>query len=370
MKKMKKIEWVLGVVLMLVGANSSAQISVSSASRECTPPAVLVPYPFQALLPSNPSAYERCKKEASVAPVPQKHRCCVKPVLTTPTPRPTETPRPTPFPSGACCKAKPNANPGYDCSLPLLNFGHPQGVAFGYQRCIAANGGASCQWSIQNRECCAPGIPGCGSVSPTPACNPPNTLVAYPFQALLPGNPQEYERCKKEAGASGKPEAYRCCARPAPSPTPTATPACKPPNTLVAYPFQSLIGNPQEYDRCKRESAASGRPETYRCCARPAPSPTPGPSCAAPNVLIPSPFSILATDPDLAPEYDRCKRLSATIPPQLIFIPGQQAYGCCVSLLEACNRGRGLLLNGAVCPRGTTNVFGPIQEKICCKRER
>ena len=308
MKEMKKMQWVLSVVLALVGSSSSAQVRVASAARDCAPPAVSVPYPFQSLLASNPSAHARCKNEASVAPVPEKYVCCVKPQ--------SSTPAPTPFPSGACCKAKPNANPGYDCSLPLLNFGHPQGVAYGYQRCIAANGGTSCSWSTQNRECCAAGIPGCGGPSPTPACNPPNTLVAFPFY--------------------------------------------------------SLIGNPQEYDRCKRESAASGKPESYRCCARPVSTPTPSsaPSCAAPNLLIPSPFLVLATSPGLAPEYDRCKKLSAANPPQLIFMPNQQVYGCCVSLLDACNRGNGLLLNGNVCPRGTATVFGPVQEKICCKRVR
>ena len=132
-----------------------------------------------------------------------------------PTPRPTETPRPSPFPSGACCKAKPNANPGYNCSLPLLNFGHPQGISFAYQRCVQVNGGASCMWSNQNKECCAPGIPGCSSPtpSPTPACSPPQVGIPFPFSALAtqPELAEEYANCKKAAGSNS---AYVCCVDP------------------------------------------------------------------------------------------------------------------------------------------------------------
>jgi hypothetical protein len=186
-----------------------------SPTPECRPPNAWIAYPFQSLLPSNPQEYERCKKEAGATSSPERYRCCAKATQPSPTPRPTETPRPSPFPSGACCKAKPNANPGYDCSLPLLNFGHPQGISFAYQRCVQVNGGASCMWSNQNKECCAPGIPGCSSPtpSPTPACSPPQVGIPFPFSALAtqPELAEEYANCKKAAGSNS---AYVCCVDP------------------------------------------------------------------------------------------------------------------------------------------------------------
>jgi hypothetical protein len=223
----------------------------------------------------------------------------------TPSPRPTETPRPSPFPSGACCKAKPNANPGYDCSLPLLNFGHPQGISFAYQRCVQANGGASCQWSTQNRECCAAGVPGCASSTPSPAieCRPPNVWVSYPFQSLLPGNPGEYERCKKEAGASGSPEKYRCCVKPV------------------------------------------------------APTPTPKPSCPPPQIGVPFPFSALATNPVFSAEYAKCKQAAGS----------NTSYMCCVNPEDPCKRAGGNLFNGRSCPSRMIQIFGPVQGQVCCK---
>jgi hypothetical protein len=77
----------------------------------------------------------------------------------------------------------------------------------------------------------------------------------------------------------------------------------------------------------------------------------------------------LATNPALAAEYDRCKRAGGS----------NTSYVCCVNPLEACNRSGGLLLNAAnafdpatqsACPKGTTLVFGPIKERVCCKKIR
>ena len=46
-----------------------------------------------------------------------------------------------------------------------------------------------------------------------PACNPPSVSVAYPFTQLAtnPAYAALYARCKEAAGASGKPEDYKCC---------------------------------------------------------------------------------------------------------------------------------------------------------------
>jgi len=110
--------------------------------------------------------------------------------------------------SGTCCKAKPNANPSYDCSMSLLNLGNPQGVSFARQRCIQVNSGASCEWSTTSKECCVPGLPGCEV-----ACNPPSVSVAYPFTQLAtnPAYADLYAKCKAASGASGNPQAYKCC---------------------------------------------------------------------------------------------------------------------------------------------------------------
>lgn len=166
--------------------------------------------------------------------------------------------------SGKCCKVKPNANPVIDCSVPLLNY-QPT-IPNAYQRCVQANGGNSCQWDINNKECCPAGVP-CGgpSPSPTPSCLPPNTWVSYPFQSLAQSNPTEYARCKQEAGSNTQ---YRCCARPGTGGG-SDTNNCAPPSILVSFPFQALATNPalaSEYNRCKTESA--GNP-AYRCCVNP-----------------------------------------------------------------------------------------------------
>jgi hypothetical protein len=126
--------------------------------------------------------------------------------------------QPDPGKSGECCKAKPNANPSYDCSMPILNFGnpphpqgHPQGQNAAYNRCVQVNAGASCQWNNSNKEkCCAEGIPGCGQAN---SCPPPAVTVAYPFQQLAtnPAYAALYARCKQAAGLSGNPQAYKCC---------------------------------------------------------------------------------------------------------------------------------------------------------------
>jgi hypothetical protein len=165
--------------------------------------------------------------------------------------------------SGDCCKAKPNANPTYDCSMPLLNFGHPQGVSFARERCVQVNAGASCEWSTSNIKCCVPGLPGCGS--PEVACNPPSVSIAYPFTQLAtnPAAAELYARCKAAAGASGNPQAYKCCV------TIPSGPACNPPSVSVAYPFTQLATNPAYadlYAKCKAAAGASGNPQAYKCC--------------------------------------------------------------------------------------------------------
>jgi hypothetical protein len=120
--------------------------------------------------------------------------------------------------SGVCCLAKPNANPAYDCSQPLLNFGnpphpqgHPQGQLGAHNRCIQVNGGGSCSWNFANKEkCCSPGIPGCG---PDNSCPPPAVSIAAPFQQLAnnPAYAELYSKCKQEAAQSGNAQSYRCC---------------------------------------------------------------------------------------------------------------------------------------------------------------
>lgn len=120
--------------------------------------------------------------------------------------------------SGECCKAKPNANPAYDCSMPILNFGnpphpqgHPQGQTAAYNRCVSVNAGASCQWNTANTsKCCADGIPGCGTSN---SCPPPAVSISYPFQQLAtnPAYADLYRKCKEAAGQSGNPSTYKCC---------------------------------------------------------------------------------------------------------------------------------------------------------------
>lgn len=165
--------------------------------------------------------------------------------------------------SGKCCKVKPNANPVIDCSVPLMNY-QPT-IPNAYQRCVQANGGNSCQWDVNNKECCPAGVP-CGgpSPSPTPSCLPPNTWVSYPFTSIAQSNPTEYARCKQEAGSNTQ---YRCCVHPATGGSDTNS--CPPPSILVSYPFQALATNPalaSEYNRCKQEAGSNTQ---YRCCVNP-----------------------------------------------------------------------------------------------------
>jgi hypothetical protein len=106
--------------------------------------------------------------------------------------------------SGACCMAKPNANPVHNCADPMLNLGHPQGVYYGYQRCVQANMGASCEWNTTNPKCCAAGVPGCcpeGSATATY-----NALIAGGFLNAA-------EKCKQQMAAAGAsdPSTFKCC---------------------------------------------------------------------------------------------------------------------------------------------------------------
>ena len=112
--------------------------------------------------------------------------------------------------SGECCKAKPNANPAYDCSKPELNTSNP--ISYAYNRCVGVNAGVSCQWNTSSPKCCAEGVPGCNVNS----CPPPAVSVSYPFQQLAtnPDYAELYKRCKEEAGRSGNPEKYKCCVTP------------------------------------------------------------------------------------------------------------------------------------------------------------
>jgi hypothetical protein len=143
-----------------------------------------------------------------------------------------------------------------------------------------------------------------------------------------------------------------------------AADGCSPPNQLVAAPFQSLLpGNPQDYDRCKKEAASSNNPSRYRCCAR---VPTPPTGCSPPSIGVPFPFQTLASNPALATDYARCKQAAGS----------NSSYVCCVKPAESCARSGGSLLNVTVtsasagCPTGMTLVFGPVQNKVCCKKNR
>jgi hypothetical protein len=106
--------------------------------------------------------------------------------------------------SGACCMAKPNANPAYNCADPILNPNSSTNVSDTYKRCTQINGGASCQWSTTNPSCCATGVPGCcpeGSASATYS-----TLIAGGFLSAA-------ENCKKQMAAAGAsdPNTFKCC---------------------------------------------------------------------------------------------------------------------------------------------------------------
>jgi hypothetical protein len=105
--------------------------------------------------------------------------------------------------SGACCKAKANANPSYDCSLPVLNFGHPQGLYYAQQRCVQVNMGASCEWSTQD--------PKCKVQAPTSGCIEPKYYMDF---TTIPQTSSEYGRCKDLFG-SGQLVNNMCCVDPA-----------------------------------------------------------------------------------------------------------------------------------------------------------
>jgi hypothetical protein len=387
--------------------------------RGCRPPSVLVSYPFQSLLPQNPVAYKRCQKEAEASRDPKRYRCCVAPVV------------PTPFPSGACCKAIPGANPGYDCSLPLLNFGHPQGIPFARQRCNSVNQGVSCAWNTSNRECCAPGIPGCGGSAtptpkpsvtptvtprptetprPTPTATPKPTATPSPspfpsgacckgipnanpgYDCSLPelnfGHPQgiSYARqrcisanqgascvwsvsdpkccipglpgCAPEPTPTPKPTATPVPATPTPSPKPSATPS---PVPATPTPSPKPSATPSPVPATPTPSPRPSATPTPRPSATPTPrpsvTPTPTPACLSPNVLIPFPYAVLATQPVTATEYSRCKSASG----------GNPSYQCCVNIPDLCSRAGGNMSFGSICGVTSVPVFGPVDGKICCK---
>lgn len=58
--------------------------------------------------------------------------------------------------SGKCCLWKgPQV---FDCSLDLMNTGHPQDqgtglYTFGHNRCVQVNQGQSCRWDYNNLSC-------------------------------------------------------------------------------------------------------------------------------------------------------------------------------------------------------------------------
>ena len=97
------------------------------------------------------------------------------------------------------------------------------------------------------------------------ACNPPSVSVPYPF-TILATNPVAadlYAKCKAAAGASVNPQAYKCCV------TPPAGPACNPPSVSVPSPFTILATNPATaglYAKCKAAAGASANPQSYKCC--------------------------------------------------------------------------------------------------------
>ncbi len=388
---------------------SPGLLQAVAVSRACRPPSTLVPFPFQSLLPENAVNYKRCQKEASATRDPKSYRCCVAPVAT-----------PTPFPSGACCKAIPGANPGYDCSLPVLNFGHPQGIPFARQRCNSVNQSVSCVWDASNPKCCAPGIPGCGQ-DPTPTPRPTVTPAPSPYPSgaccqAIPGANPGYD-CSLPVLNFGHPQGIpfarqrcnsvnqgvscvwnasnpKCCApgipgcgqdptpspkptvtpkptetpRPTPSPTvtpkPTETPRPTPSPTVTPRPTETprptpsptVTPRPTETPRPTPSPTVTPRP-TATPTPRPSATPTPTPACLSPNILIPFPFAVLATQPATANEYTRCKSASG----------GNSNYQCCVNPSDLCSRAGGSMSFGSVCGVTTVPVFGPVDGKICCK---
>ena len=336
---------------------SPALLQAVSVRRECRPPSVPLPFPFQSLLPGNELDYKRCHKEASATRNPKAYRCCVAPRAT-----------PTPFPSGACCKAIPGANPGYDCSLPVLNFGHPQGLPFAQQRCNSVNQGSSCVWSLSNPKCCAPGIPGCAPEA-TPTPRPTATPAATPFPSgacchAIPGANPGYD-CSLPLLNFGHPQGLsfaqqrcnsvnqgvscvwslnnpKCCA--------PGIPGCG------AGPTPTPQVTPRPTDTPKPTPTATPRP-TATPTPRPSATPTPTPTCLSPSVLIPFPYAVLATHPSTANEYTRCKSASG----------GNSSYKCCVNIPDLCSRAGGSMVFGSICGVTAAPVFGPVDGKICCK---
>lgn len=107
---------------------------------------------------------KRCKWN----PACGANKCCIIPGTVSPCPIPNATPdtckaaqcawSPKPECSGKagpCCKPKPGGTG--DCSLPIMNLGHPQDVnnplghTFGKARCEGVNYG--CAWDQTNPEC-------------------------------------------------------------------------------------------------------------------------------------------------------------------------------------------------------------------------
>ncbi|NDG83552.1 MAG: hypothetical protein EBX52_00765 [Proteobacteria bacterium] len=120
----------------------------------------------------------------------------------------------------------------------------------------------------------------------------------------------------------------------------------------MAYPFAGVSA--VDLEKCKREFAASKDPKSYRCCARVGTDA--GSGCNPPSIAIPFPFSILS-NLGLDAEYKECKERSA----------GNQKYQCCVNPSDSCKKRGGAIMTGSACPRGMTRVFGPYENKVCCK---
>ncbi len=310
----------------------AALMEAVALSRPCKPPSVLVSFPFNTLLPENPLDYKRCMKEAKASRNPKNYRCCVAPRV---------VPTPSPFPSGACCKAIPGANPGYDCSLPVLNFGHPQGIYFARQRCNSVNQGGSCAWSNNNPKCCVRGTPGCsGFTTPTPTPKPTATPTVTPRPTETPKptptvTPRPTETPKPTPTVTPRPTET-------PKPTPTVTPTPTPKPTATPTPKPTATPTPKP---------------TATPTPRPTATPTPTPSCYPPSVLIPYPFSVLATSTATANEYSRCKMAAGS----------NSSYQCCVNVPELCSRAGGTMSFGSICGVTSVSVFGPVDGKTCCK---
>lgn len=163
---------------------------------------------------------------------------------------------------------------------------------------------------------------------------------------------------------------------------------CADPNHSPPYNVSSTSANNVPINQCYLNSVgeclyntanpASGAPSWNtgcpanvagsNCCrwrgggavtSTPTPKPTdPSRTCLPPNIGIPFPFNILATNPLFASEYAKCKQAAGS----------NTAYICCVNPEDACKRSRGFMVVGNACPRPLLPVFGPVNNRICCKR--